>query len=177
MDNILDFNLAKRQDELTKGNISAESIRERLNASALGFVQWLFSGRALIARGEARVGDVQGTPGASLSIHLSGPDAGLWRDHATEEGGDLIALYRANMGYVGTADFVLSLKEIARDYLGDMIEIERPAWRPTPIEKIEAAKVKPRHHAAGRHAGIGRSGCDLSLLRHARDHDCVGGAF
>ena len=141
-DNILDFNNAKRQDELAKGNISAESIRERLNASALGFVQWLFSGRALIARGEARVGDVQGTPGASLSIHLSGPDAGLWRDHATEEGGDLIALYRANMGYVGTADFVLSLKEIARDYLGDMIEIDRPAWRASPADKIEAAKVK-----------------------------------
>ena len=53
-----------------------------------------------------------------------------------------IALYRANMGYVGTADFVLSLKEIARDYLGDTIEIERPTWRPTPTEKIEAAKAK-----------------------------------
>jgi hypothetical protein len=142
VDNILDFNNAKRQDELAKGNISAESIRDRLNASAQGFVQWLFSGRALVSRGTARVGDINGTPGASLSINLTGPDTGLWKDHATEEGGDLIGLYRANMGYVGTADFVLSLKEIARDYLGDSIEIERPTWRPTPIDKIEAAKVK-----------------------------------
>ena len=141
-DNILDFNNARRQDEIRKGDISADQIRDRLNASAEGFVQWLFSGRALIARGEARVGDVMGTPGASLSIHLSGPDAGLWRDHATQEGGDLIALYRANMGYAGTADFVLSLKEIARDFLGDTIEIERPAWKPTPIEEIEAARAK-----------------------------------
>ena len=103
-DNILDYPNAQRQDELARGNISAESIRDRLNASAEGFVQWLFSGRALIARGEARVGDVQGTPAkASLSIHLSGPDAGLHGDdHATEEGGDLIALHGANMGYVGT---------------------------------------------------------------------------
>jgi len=140
--NILDFNLAKRQDELRKGDISAESIRDRLNASAQDFVQWLFSGRALVARGEARVGDVMGTPGASLRISLSGADAGLWKDHATEEGGDLIALYRANQGYVGTDNFVLSLKEIAKDYLGDAVEVDRPAWRPTPIEKIEAAKVK-----------------------------------
>jgi hypothetical protein len=142
MDNILDFNLAKRQGETRQGEISAESIRERLNANASDFVNWLFSGRALVARGEARIGDVLGTPGASLRISLAGADAGLWKDHATEEGGDLIALFRANQGYTGTSDFVLSLKEIARDYLGDAIEIERPTWRPTPAQKIEAAKAK-----------------------------------
>jgi hypothetical protein len=141
-DNILDFNNARRQDELRKNDLSAESIRDRLNADAAGFVGWLYSGRALCRGGEARIGDVQGTPGASLRISLAGANAGLWRDHATEEGGDLIGLYRACMGYSGTADFVLSLKEIARDYLGDEIEIERPQWKPTPVERIEAAKVK-----------------------------------
>jgi hypothetical protein len=140
--NILDFNNAKRQDEQRKGDISAESIRDRLNADATGFVDWLFSGRALCRGGRARVGDVSGTPGASLSISLSGPDVGLWKDHATDEGGDLIELFRANQGYSGTADFVLSLKEIARDYLGDAIEVEQPTWRPTPVQKIEAAKAK-----------------------------------
>ena len=142
MDNILDFNLAKRQDEQRKNDVSAESIRERLNASAVGFVQWLFSGRALIARGEARVGNIYGIPGASLRISLSGIKTGLWKDHATNEAGDLISLYRANMGYSGNSDFGLSLKEIARDFLGDPIEIERPAWRPTPLEMIAAAKAK-----------------------------------
>src|SRR6478752_7565035 len=139
---ILDFNTAKRQDEQRKGDNSAETIRERLNTSAESFVGWLFSGRALVSRGTARVGDVMGTPGASLSISLSGPDVGVWNDHATNEGGDLIGLYRANQGYSGTSDFVLSLKEIARDFFNDPIEVERPAWRPTPIEKIEAAKAK-----------------------------------
>src|SRR3954464_14734324 len=139
---ILDFNTAKRQDELRKGDINAETIRERLNSSAESFVGWLFSGRALCRHGMARVGDVMGTPGASLSISLSGPDVGLWKDHATNEGGDLIGLYRANQGYTGTSDFVLSLKEIARDFFNDPIEIERPTWRPTPMEKIEAAKAK-----------------------------------
>ena len=142
MDNILDFNLAKRQDEQRKNDVSAESIRERLNAQAASFVQWLFSGRALVARGEARVGNIYGIPGASLRISLSGINTGLWKDHATNEAGDLISLYRANMGYSGNSDFGLSLKEIARDFLGDPIEIERPAWRPTPLEMIAAAKAK-----------------------------------
>jgi hypothetical protein len=136
---ILDFNNAKRQGEWRSDEITADAIRERLNASAQDFVQWLFSGRALISRGQARIGDTSGTPGASLSISL---DTGLWKDHATDEGGDLIALYRACMGYHGNADFVLSLKEIAKDYLGDSIEVERVTWRPTPTERIEANKAK-----------------------------------
>jgi hypothetical protein len=152
---IIDFNNARRQDESRKAEISADTIRDRLNADAGGFVSWLFSGRALVSRGTARVGDVMGTPGASLSIHLTGPDTGLWKDHATDEGGDLIALYRANMGYAGTSDFVLSLKEIARDYLGDTIEIERPSWRPTPAEKIEAAKVKLGTKPRADHEALG----------------------
>jgi hypothetical protein len=139
---MIDLNNARRQDDLYKSDLSAESIRERLNTNAADFIQWLFSGRALIARGEARIGNVLGAPGASLRISLSGANAGLWKDHATGEGGDLIALYRANMGYPGTADFALSLKEIARDYFGDEVEIERPAWQPTPVERIEAAKAK-----------------------------------
>ena len=139
---ILDFNSARKQGEARTSDISADAIRERLNASAQDFVQWLFSGRALISRGQARVGDVYGAPGASLSISLSGSDVGLWKDHATEEGGDLIALYRACMGYHGTSDFVLSLKEIAKDYLGDAIEVERATWQPTPTEKIERSKAK-----------------------------------
>jgi hypothetical protein len=140
--NIIDFNFAKRQDELERSTVDADDIRERLHADARGFVQWLFSGRAHIHRNEARVGDVYGTPGASLSIKLSGKDAGLWKDHATSEGGDLIALYRACMGYQGTTDFVSSLKEIAKDYLGDPVEVEHSAWRPTATEKIEQAKEK-----------------------------------
>ncbi len=139
---ILDFNTAHRQGENRPTDISADSIRERLNASAQEFVQWLFSGRALVSRGQARVGDTHGTPGASLSIQLTGPDTGLWKDHATEQGGDLIGLYRACMGYHGNADFVLSLKEIAKDFFNDPIEIERATWQPTPAEKIEKNKVK-----------------------------------
>jgi hypothetical protein len=139
---VLDFNLAKRQSEIQHGTVDAADIRSRLHDDPRSFVEWLYSGRALIHKGEARIGDVLGTPGASLSIKLTGGDAGLWKDHATDQGGDLIELYRAWRGYTGNDDFVQSLKEIAKDFLGDNIEVERRAWRPTPSEKIEEDKVK-----------------------------------
>lgn len=145
---ILDFNTAKRQGETPRNSVDADDIRSRLHADTRGFVGWMFAGRAFIGKGEARVGDVYGTPGASLSIQLTGNDAGLWKDHATGEGGDLIALYRAFRGYRDNSNFVLSLKEIAKDYLGDNIDVERSTWSPTATEYIEKKKAelgtKPR---------------------------------
>jgi hypothetical protein len=128
--------------------VDADNIRSRLHADARSFIEWLYSGRAFIQKNEARIGDVSGTPGASLSIQLAGPDAGLWKDHATDEGGDLIGLYRAWAGYSDNSNFVLSLKEIAHDFLKDPVEIERTPWQPTPTERIEKKKAilgtKPR---------------------------------
>lgn len=138
---VIDFNNATRQDA-PRHTVDADDIRERLHADVRGFVLWLYSGRAFISKNEARVGNVQGEPGASLSIQLHGPDAGLWKDHATDQGGDLIALYRAWAGYHDNSNFVLSLKEIAKDYFGDPVEVERSSWQPTPTERIEKIKAK-----------------------------------
>src|SRR5262249_48886426 len=94
---------------------------------------------------DARIGNIAGEAGNSLSIDLK---TGLWKDHATSQGGDLIDLYAAWRGYNRDSDFILTLKEIARDYLGDAVEVERPAWTQSPRERIEkqAAKYgsKPR---------------------------------
>lgn len=139
---VLDFNKAKRQGESATGAIDADDIRNRLHANPRAFIDWLYSGRAFIHRNEARIGNIHGEPGASLSIHLAGPDAGLWKDHATDHGGDLIALYRAWAGYHDNQNFVLSIKEIAKDFFGDAIEVERSQWQPTAVERIEAAKKK-----------------------------------
>jgi hypothetical protein len=147
---LLDFNTARKQGEPTRHAVDAEDIRARLHADPRPFLEWMWQGRALITKREARVGDIYGTPGASLSVCLVGPDSGLWKDHATDQGGDLIALYREFRGYKGTTDFQLSLKEIARDFLRDPIEIEQPKWstNPSPIEYIETKKkelgTKPR---------------------------------
>lgn len=141
--NVLDFNKAKRQgDTALRNELNADDIKSRLHANPRAFIEWLYSGRAHIQRNIARIGDVTGKPGSSLSIQLSGPDAGLWKDHATNEGGDLIELYRASMGYTGTSSFVLSLKEIAKEFLGDAIEIERSQWQPSALDRIAAKKEK-----------------------------------
>ncbi len=42
-------------------------------------------------------GDVGNHPGDSLNVELDGPRAGLWYDHASGEGGDLIDLARATL--------------------------------------------------------------------------------
>jgi len=147
---LLDFNKARRQGETQRFGVDVEDIRDRLHANPRSFIEWLFSGRAFVHKNgsEARIGNCQGEPGASLSIQLSGQDAGLWKDHATEEGGDLIELYRFSMGYAKGANFELSLKEIAKEFFNDPIEIERGQWQPSALERIEKKKAllgtKPR---------------------------------
>lgn len=139
---ILDFNQARKQGDAPRNTVDADNIRQRLHADPRAFVQWLYSGRAFLTKTEARIGNTYGDAGASLSIALAGPDAGLWHDHATNQGGDLIELYRAYMGYNGTANFMLSLKEIAKDFLGDPVEVERSAWQPSATDRIEQKKQK-----------------------------------
>lgn len=139
---ILDFNEAKRQGEPARFTVDADDIRDRLSKDVRSFVAWLYSGRAFLTKNEARIGNVYGEPGASLSICLSGPDAGLWHDHATDQGGDLIALYRACMGYSGNSNFILSLKEIAKEFFNDPIEVEKSQWQPSALERIEQKKAK-----------------------------------
>lgn len=152
---MLDLNKALTQDAVAKilrrQSVDADDIRERINTSAADFVRWLFSGRAHIARGKARIGDVTGSPGGSLAIELSGPNVGSWFDHATGEGGGLVDLYMAYMGY-GNDRFVLALKEIASEFLGDPVEVSRTPWDKSAAKRIDekAQKLgtKPREDMA-----------------------------
>jgi hypothetical protein len=141
---ILDFNSAKRLDqvEAERRSVDAADIRARLHANPRGFVEWLFGGRAYCNTTEARIGDVEGTPGASLAVALSGAEAGLWRDHATNEGGDLIRLYQAYRGYREREDFQLALQEIASEFFGDPVRVERAPWQPSASAFIEEKRQK-----------------------------------
>jgi hypothetical protein len=58
------------------------------------------------------VGNVQGVPGESLSIQLSGKHAGMWKDFATDEGGNLFHLWAAVRGYNHKTDFPALQNEI-----------------------------------------------------------------
>jgi putative DNA primase/helicase len=98
--NVLDFNTAApiRAFPTSADNTRRlEALRAALKARAPEIVRdWL--PRAIIKGGEARVGDVSGEPGESLSIALAGDRSGLWRDHHTGEGGDLIDLWALSQG-------------------------------------------------------------------------------
>lgn len=138
--NIIDLNSAMTQERLEevlkRQSVDVDDIRDRLHASARQFVEWLFSGRALIHKGEARVGDVTGTAGGSLAISLQGASAGLWKDHATDESGDLIGLYMSYMGY-SSQQFPQALRELASEFLGDPIDVKRAPWHETAVRRIE----------------------------------------
>lgn len=126
----------------TGGDVDAEDIRRRLNEDVRGFVSTLYS-RAFLSRTEARIGNIFGQPGESLCIELGGKNVGCWYDHATDEGGDLISLYRGYMGYTGNTFFAQSLRELARDYLGDSIELSRWGTHgPNVKERIAADRAK-----------------------------------
>ncbi len=60
--------------------------------------------------GQFRAGNLQGEPGTSLVVRLSGSDRGLWIDHATGEKGDVFSLLQGAF----SVDFARAL-EIARD--------------------------------------------------------------
>lgn len=62
---------------------------------------------------EWRVGSVDGEPGKSMGVHMTGPKSGVWLDGESGQAGDLIGLWMAVKG--------LSLRDAckeAMDYLG-----------------------------------------------------------
>ena len=66
---------------------SADVLKSALLERAEEFVRWLF----LNARRDGHnllVGSLRGESGRSLSVCLAGPKVGVWKDFATDEGGD-----------------------------------------------------------------------------------------
>ncbi len=112
MADIIDFNDAAPQDMGPRAD-RVPILRQRLNSNAASFVRWIFPA-AIVRNGEARVGDLHGSPGSSLQISLAGEKCGIWVDHADDSarGGDLIALYAAAEGLDLKIDFPRILDEL-----------------------------------------------------------------
>ncbi len=76
----------------------------------------------LLPRGTFRgdkfyVGDVQGNKGKSTVIELTGERAGLWKDFATGEGGDIIDLWATVHGKNAKIEFPEVMASIS-EWLG-----------------------------------------------------------
>lgn len=102
-------------------------LKQRLNSDVESVCHTLLpQGRRVGA--EWKVGSLQGDPGDSLNIHLSGDKAGLWCDFATGSAGDLFDL----IGQVRREPLLSALKW-AEGYLGIPPPVKpklRAVWRP-----------------------------------------------
>lgn len=77
------------------------------------------------AANEWKIADVSGAPGNSLAIQLTGNKAGLWRDRATDEGGDFIDLLCASRNLT----LIEAAQEIGR-VLGANLELSAGSYSP-----------------------------------------------
>ncbi|RMG34777.1 MAG: hypothetical protein D6720_08520, partial [Gammaproteobacteria bacterium] len=119
----LDFNDAPDQHALPEQDTEAlrRGLLDRLEAA----LEYLFPAGKIRGR-QFFIGDVQGTPGKSLVVTLDGEHRGLWKDFATDEGGDAIDLWAAARGLSAKRDFPQLAEEIGR-WLG---QPEQPRSKP-----------------------------------------------
>ena len=79
----------------------AEARKDRIKATCerriRELVRYLYP-RAVITSRDARIGNISGEPGASLSIALTPDVPGHWIDHATGERGDVLTLWQKALG-------------------------------------------------------------------------------
>lgn len=74
--------------------MDAKEISQKLAQQADNVAQYLYPNGKKVS-GNWRIGGVDGESGQSLSICLTGPQAGQWKDFQSGEGGDLIDLFAA----------------------------------------------------------------------------------
>ncbi len=142
----LDFNDAspQRNGAATTANpaLNKEEVKQRL-IDRIGEVLAFLLPAGKVRSGKFYVGDVQGNSGDSMEVEMSGPKAGLWCDHATDESGDILDLWAAVHGMNARANFPRLMADI-RSWLGEMSSV--PATR-------EAAKPQPPMDDLGLHTG------------------------
>lgn len=136
-------------------------IKELLNQRAEDVCQHLLPGGRR-DRNEWIIGDVRGTPGTSLRVHLDGAKIGWWADFAQADqyrGRNLISLWMA----VRDCDFKAAMDEI-RDWLGVKNE-----WRRGPMESRRSEEKKtPPADLSGLFVGLERGGLVHRYLTEER---------
>lgn len=92
---------------------SVADISSLLARDAEGVARHLLGSNGKREGQELRYGDVDGSAGKSLGVHLTGEKAGVWQDFASGEGGDLIDLWAMARG----VDLAEAIRQ-SKDYLG-----------------------------------------------------------
>lgn len=116
--------------------MNAGELKLRMASQAVEIAQYLLP-HGKRKGPEFKAGNTSGEPGDSLSVRLTGAKAGLWKDFASGEGGDLLDLWMACRGL----DIVEAMKE-AKRHLGIRDDF------PKPPEKTYRRPVSPGASAA-----------------------------
>jgi len=103
--------------------MNAAELKQRLAERAADVAKYLLP-QGKKRAGEWKVGSTSGEPGDSLSVCVSGAKAGVWKDFASDEGGDLLDLWMACRGQ-SLAD---AMSE-AKTYLGIRDDLPKPPVR------------------------------------------------
>lgn len=111
-----DFNNVAEQWNPTVRREETSSLQQGLLTHIEAVLHYLLP-QGRVRAGKFHVGDVEGNPGKSLVVELAGEHAGLWKDFATGEGGDLFDLWARVRGYSTKADFPTIVTEV-QQWLG-----------------------------------------------------------
>jgi len=145
---MLDFNDAARLP-FEDAEARKRRVEMAIHGNIREFVRYLFP-RARLQAQDARVGDLSGTKGESLSISLARDETcGRWIDHATGDRGDCFALYARVHNLDPRREFATVLAECdqwaggapaPRAEVRHTVEAARPA-EPEPERTLEAKYV------------------------------------
>jgi twinkle protein len=164
--------------------MNAADISKRLASEAASVASYLLpNGKK--AAGEWKAGSTGGEAGGSLSVRLTGPKAGVWKDFESGEGGDLLDLWAAVRGLsIGEA-----LAE-AKSHLGirDSMSVKSERTYAVPAKPKAALPSKTLDWLAGRGITsetiesfkireVSRGGQPWALFPYLRDGVYVNGKY
>jgi len=108
--NYLDFNTAAPQADLLHQEIDINDLKHNALSRLPDILQYLFP-QGKRNKHQFTIGNLEGKPGKSLVVELEGNKAGFWKDFASDEGGDILALWA---GANGLAQNDKSFPKVAR---------------------------------------------------------------
>lgn len=127
--------------------MNAGELKKRMAERAADIAKYLLPDGKQRA-GEWKAGNTLGESGDSLSVCIRGAKAGVWKDFASDEGGDLLDLWMACRGM----SLVDAMKE-AKQYLGIRDDFPKPpekVYRKPESPKVPAARARVLEWLMGR---------------------------
>ena len=147
--NFFNFNDAQEIEEAEDKNEDAKLSPDEIKAHLLDRLPTVLN--FLLPEGKERnkqfiVGDINGNRGKSLVVELQGNKAGVWKDFATNEGGDIFDLWAHYQSLDVRRDFSAVLESV-NNWLGYApAPKEKPKKKTPPIDELGPATAKWDYH-------------------------------